>query len=231
MDAAKEIAKVAGVMESPGLPEPAQKYRDSAFELFKLAATISADSHNEQELFEAATLALMIETSALGPIISWSRSTIEKLPANSLWRGPAEEAIQRFLQRLQGVTFENDIQTNPRQVHQNILTGFGIDPTEPPWPDLIELAIKDDGPTRVLRDCIHICVSEGPQANSNLRRLALERAGSKILHCSLHGYATGGPDLDGIKLRFDERYCVSCSDRSPRPPNWKASDEWIEQPN
>jgi hypothetical protein len=170
----------------------------------------------------------MIETSADGPIITWSRASIERLPADSLWRAPAAESIRRFLQRLDGVTFENDIKTNPRQVHQNILTGFGIDPTVSPWPELIELAIRDDDPTRVLRDCVHTRVSEGPQTSPNLRRLTLERAGNKILHCVRHGYAAGGPDLDGIKLRFEQRYCATCPDKSPQPPDWKASDEWME---
>jgi hypothetical protein len=41
----------------------------------------------------------------------------------------------------------------------------------------------------------------------------------------MHGYAVGGPDLDGIKIRFDRAYCDICPDKSPRPLEWTAFDE------
>jgi hypothetical protein len=56
--------------------------------------------------------------------------------------------MERAVERLDGATFDGDIETTHLQIHHNILTSAGIDPTEEPWVSLINLAIKDDDPTR-----------------------------------------------------------------------------------
>ena len=63
-----------------------------------------------------------------------------------------------------------------------------------------------------------------------LARLGLERANPKIIRCVLHRYALGGRELDNINARFNERYCNTCKDRSPRPTDWQFYDENEEQP-
>ena len=83
------------------------------------------------------------------------------------------------MQRLDGASFDGDIETTHLQIHHNILTSAGIDPTEEPWVSLIELAIRDDDPTRVMIDCEHKTVMGHPASDPTLVRLGLERANPK----------------------------------------------------
>ncbi len=64
---------------------------------------------------------------------------------------------------------------------------MGIDPTVEPWKSWIELAIKDDDPTRVMMACKHKMVMPHPRRNLMLDRLGLERANPKIIGCELYG--------------------------------------------
>lgn len=227
---AVEFAKLAGVLSASDFVGLAKPYRDTAFDLFQFAASVAVETHNEEEVRDATMQALMIEDVANGPVMQWVRSTIGLLPVNSEVRETSDRQIERFLQRLQGKRFDNDIQTTSRQVHQNILSGLGYDPAAEPWAGLIDLAIQDEDPTRVLKDCNHTFIFAGP-SDPLLKRLALERAGPKVLCCTLHGYMTGGPDFDGIKAQFVARYCASCPDRSPRADDWAHTDEWQEAEN
>src|SRR6266404_2525622 len=112
--------------------------------------------------------------------------------------GRTPRNMDRAVARQNGTKFEGDIETTPRQVHNNILTSAGIDPTTEPWVSHIELAIKDEDPTRVLIDCQHKVVMKHPGGDPMLDRLALERANPKIIGCNLHRYASDGLELDNI---------------------------------
>ncbi len=219
------ITTLAGLLESANLPEVAKEYRASAFQLFKFAAAIAIENRNMDELFDAVLYARMLEKEKDGEVIRWIRSIVDGWREDSEYRKNAEELIQRWLRRQDGETFEGDIQTNNRQVHQNILTSAGIDPTREPWVSFIDLAIKDDDPTRILKECREKLISYHPRSDPMLARLGLERANPKIIRCGLHGYALGCPDLDGINARFNERHCNTCPDRAPRADDWKFYDE------
>ena len=169
------------------------------------------------ELFNAVMTARMIERDKNGEIFKWVRSVIDNWREDSDYRKNAEELMERAMQRLDGATFEGDIKTTPRQIHHNVLTSAGIDPTEEPWASLIDLAIKDDDPTRVLIDCEHKAVMQHPAGDPMLVRLALERANPKIIGCHLYRYGLGGRTLDGINQEFVKRFCSTCLERSPRP--------------
>jgi hypothetical protein len=117
------------------------------------------------------------------------------------------------------------LKTTHLQIHHNILTSAGIDPTEEPWVSLINLAIEDDDPTRVLIDCEHKTVMPHPAGNPMLVRLALERANPKIIGCNLYRYVLGGLTLDGINQEFVKRFCSTCLERSPTPAGWTFYDE------
>jgi hypothetical protein len=172
------------------------------------------------ELFHAVMTARMIERDKSGEIFKWIRSVIDNWREDSEYRKNAEELMERAMQRLDGATFEGDIKTTYLQIHHNILTSAGIDPNEEPWVSLINLAIKDDDPTRVLIDCEHKTVMDYPGADPMLVRLGLERANPKIIGCDLFRYAVGGRTLDGINEKFVARYCSACLKRSPRPSGW-----------
>ena len=90
--------------------------------------------------------ARMLETEKDGEVFLWIRSIVDRWSEEKEYRKIAEELLHRWVARKDGATFEGDIQTNARQIHYNILTSAGIDPTTEPWNSLIDLAIKDDDP-------------------------------------------------------------------------------------
>jgi hypothetical protein len=225
VDIAVQITILAGLLERAAFKDAAGEYRASAFQLMKFAAAIATETDNIGELFHAVMSARMLEKKEDGEVFLWIRSIVDQWPEASECRKNAEELLQRWIARKRGATFEGDIQTNHKQIHQNILTSAGIDPTVEPWVTLIDLAIRDDDPSRVLRECQHKSVSSAAMRNPMLERLALARANPKIIGCELHRYALGGRDLDGINGRFKELYCDSCANRVPRPDDWAFYDE------
>jgi len=224
-DIAMAIGTLAGLLESCSFKEGGHQYRQSAFALLKLSAAIATENKSMDELFNAVMNARILEPNPDGEIIRWVRSVIDQWAADSQYRKNAEELMQRALDRKNGAKFQGDIETTPRQIHHNILTSAGIDPTTEPWVSLIDLAIKDDDPTRVLIDCQHKVVMKHPGRDPMLDRLALERANPKIIGCGLHKYAMAGRELDIIDQAFKVKFCDVCPDRVPRPPGWTFYDE------
>lgn len=219
------IGTLARLLESSDLHETALPYRKSAFEIIRFSAAIAEENQSMDELYNALMLARTLERDKDGEIFKWIRSIIDQWPEESEYRKNAEYLMQRALDRLDGAEFEGDIQTTPRQVHYNILTSEGIDPTKEPWPALIDLAIKDDDPTRVLIECEHKVVMRHPAGNPILDRLGLERANPKIIGCNIYRYALGGQSLDEIDEEFKRRFCSTCLKRTPRPAGWSFYDE------
>jgi hypothetical protein len=135
----------------------------------KFAAAIAIENRNMDELFNAVMLARMLETDGDGQVIRWIRSMVDECRQDSEYRKNAEELIQRWLQRQDGKTFDGDIQTTYKQIHQNILTSAGIDPAGEPWVSLIDIAVKDDDPTRVPKECQEKVISYHPLGDPNAR--------------------------------------------------------------
>ncbi len=223
---AMAIGTLARVLESCDFKEAAEQYHQSAFELLKFSAAIATENKSMDELFNAVMHARTLERNPDGEIFKWVRSVIDNWREDSDYRKNAEELMARAIQRLGGATFEGDIKTNHRQIHYNILTSEGIDPTEEPWVSLIELAIKDDDPTRVLIGCEYKNIISHPAGDPMLVRLALERANPKEDHrLYRHRYAIAGRALDNIDQSFKAKYCDACPDRVPRPAGWTFYDE------
>lgn len=224
-DIAIAIGTLARLLESCGFSEAGIQYHQSAFGLMKFSAAIATENKSMDELFNAVMKARTLQRGPNGEIFKWVRSVIEQWAEDSQYRKNAEELIQREVNRQNGAKFEGDIETTPRQVHHNILTSAGIDPTTEPWVSLIDLAIQDDDPTRVLIECQHKVVTKHPHRDPMLDRLALEGANPKIIVCNLHGYAMPGRELDDIDRAFKAKYCDVCLDRVPRPAGWTFYDE------
>jgi hypothetical protein len=222
---AMAIGTLAGLLDSCGFKEAGLQYHQSAFGLLKFSAAIATENKSMDELFNAVMNARVLERDLDGEIFKWVRSVIEQWAEDSQYRKNAEELMQRALDRKSGARFEGDIDTNPRQIHHNILTSAGIDPTTEPWVSIIDLAIKDDDPTRVLIECQHKVVMKHPGRDLMLDRLALERANPKIIGCNLHRYAIAGRELDNIDQAFKAEFCHVCPDRVPRPVGWNFHDE------
>jgi len=222
---AMAIGTLARLLDSCGFKEAGLQYHQSAFGLLKFSAAIATENKSMDELFNAVMNARVLERDLDGEIFKWVRSVIEQWAEDSQYRKNAEELMQRALDRKSGARFEGDIDTNPRQIHHNILTSAGIDPTTEPWVSIIDLAIKDDDPTRVLIECQHKVVMKHPGRDLMLDRLALERANPKIIGCNLHRYAIAGRELDNIDQAFKAEFCHVCPDRVPRPVGWNFHDE------
>ena len=117
------------------------------------------------ELLNAVMVGRALEREKDGEIFKWVRSVIDQWPEDSQFRKNAEELMQRAIGRLDGAKFEGDIKTTPRQIHHNILTSAGKDPTTELWVSLIDLAIRDGDPTRVLIGCQHKTVMPHPHGD------------------------------------------------------------------
>ena len=219
------IGTLAHLLDRCGFQDAGLQYVQSAFSLLKFSAAIATENESMDELFNAVMHARTLERDTGGEMFKWVRSVIEQWPEDSPYRKNAEELMDRAVARKNGAKFDGDIETTRRQIHNNILTSAGIDPTTEPWASYIELAIKDDDPTRVLIDCQHKVVMKHPGGDPMLDRLALERANPKIIFCDQHRYALGGRELDNIDREFKTRFCDSCSDRIPRPADWTFYDE------
>jgi hypothetical protein len=224
-----QIATVMGtlatVMDSCGLKESAVEYRKSAFGLLKLSAAIATEIDAIDQLFQAVMHARTLETETNGEIIRWIRSIVNTWPEGIEQRKIAEELIENWRSRKAGVQLENDIRTTHRQVLYNLLTSFEIDPTTEPWAGRVELALKDEDPTRVLIECQRKTVLRHPESDQGLDRLGLEWANPKIIGCTYHGFGLGGRALDDINLEFKLRYCDRCPAKSPHVEGWKVFDD------
>ncbi len=223
-DIAMAIGTLADLLDSCGFKDAGLQYHRSAFELLQFSAAIATENKSMAELFNAVMQARALEQNPGGEIFTWVRSVIEQWPEDSQYRKNAEELMQRALDRQNGAKFEGDIETTLRQIHHNILTSAGIHPTTEPWSSLIDLAIKDEDPTRVLIDCQHKVVMKHPYGDPTLDRLALEHANSKIIGCNLYRYAMAGRALDDIDRTFRAEFCDTCPDRVSHPTGWNFYD-------
>lgn len=226
-DVALSIEMLARVLESCELTEIALGYHQSALQLLHFAAAIATEHGSKDDLYTVLMVARTLERDKNGGIFKWVRSMIEQWPPDDEYRRNAEELLTRAVARLDGARFEGDIETTPRQIHHNILTSAGIDPTEEPWASFIDLAIKDDDPTRVLIECEHKVVMRHPASDPMLDRWGLDRANPKIIGCNIYRYSLGGRSLDDIDQEFKTRFCSTCLKRSPRPVGWSFYDELL----
>jgi len=130
---AMAIGTLAGLLDSCGFHDAGRQYQRSAFGLLKFSAAIATENQSMDELFDAVMHARAIDRDTDGEIFKWVRSIIEQWPEDSPYRKRGEELMDRAVARKKGVKFEGDIETTPRQIHNNILTSAGINPTTEPW--------------------------------------------------------------------------------------------------
>jgi hypothetical protein len=105
---------------------------------------------------------------------------------------------------------------NASQLLENAAASLGIDVSDKSSPlyQALLVAAKDNFPERVLRTCEHIMTSLG----------ATGHVACQVVHCSLHDYHIEGRDFGSALAAFKLRYCDSCPDKVPRPPDWELTD-------
>ncbi len=222
---ALSIGTLGKVLKAGGFEKESLVYDQSAFDLIRFSAAIAFENQSIDELYNAVLQATILEREKDGRVFSWIRSIINEWPEDTEYRKNAEFLLQRAKERMDGAEFEGDLLASPRRTIYNFLSSAGIDPMVEPWAALVDLAVKDDDPTRVLIECSHKNVMHHPLSDPNLVRLGLERANPKIVVCTLHHYGVGGAALDDINIEFKKEFCDSCPDRSPRPDGWNFFDD------
>ncbi len=224
-DLAIWVLTVARTIQALGLDAVAKQYESNSFQLIEFAAEIATEASSDEDLHHVLGLARLLETQADGEVITWIRSRASIWPESSSYRTTIEELIQKTIARLNGKVFEGDIQTTKRQIFYNVLTPFDIDPMQEPWSSLVDLAIIDEDPTRVLRSCEQKIILRHPLRVPVLDRIGLETANPKILRCRLHGHAAEGRALDDIDAVFVKSFCDTCSDQKPRSSEWQFHED------
>ena len=133
---------------------------------------------------------------------------------------------------------EGDLKADPlKQIVENRASGLGINMSDPEdaTVKLIRLGIRDANTERAIKHCEHAFVSiSGKVAgweNMLAELLQLPSIRAKIIHCDLLGYAVEGRTLDDAFQNFRSEYCDKCMDISPRPSDWKYSDDWQQTEN
>lgn len=220
------IGVLSLLLDSCGFEEAGRLYKNLAFEHMKLAAAIATENKSMDELFNVVMSATAIECKD-GEVYAWLRSIVGGWSKDSQYRKDAEELIGRAVARMDGGELEGDIRATPRQIIFRFLTSADIDPTQEPWASLVELAVKDGDPTRILIGCKHKVVMRHPFGYSMLDRFGLEWANPKSIGCGLHQYALSGPELDDIDREFNARFCEACPDKDPHSSNWTFEEDQI----
>jgi hypothetical protein len=215
----RQIPTVLAIFTSSGFLELAEQYRQSAYQLLRMAAALATESNDDDDMLSVTMLALQIDLLGDGEISKWSHTLAERWPLGNEYRAVADQFASNIEQRKRGIRLDGDIVTTERQVMENVLSGYGYDPSSSPWPELIDLAVKDHDLGRALKDCEHTFITPGDMPEI-LRHVGLELAGPKVLHCTLYGHKVENKELDAANAEFTSKYCNTCKDKSPRPADW-----------
>jgi hypothetical protein len=218
-------------LNAESLRETAERCRESAFQICRLAAWIAGAHGNYEDLGLAALSAMMLTRNPESEEVRWARDTISTIPAEAS-RVDAEQRFERNLRRYRGEKLEGDIRVTPQQAYESMAAALGIDLSDPNdrIARLVRIGIADYDPTRVLRNCEHLFISLGPHGLI-ADRLRLPSAGSKLIHCVPHQQTIQSLTLDGAYESFKRQYCDQCPDASPRPPGWQWSEQWQQEEN
>ena len=214
-------------LRTDGWSEAANAYRDRALQIIKLAAWLAADCGDVNTFEMSVATASMLAEEPADEIAIWIRQAVpsitdENMKAEILGRldGLGSSAEDASENREMSVAEE-------QQVYEEMAASLGIDLSDPndkiAW--IVRVGIKDLNPGRVLKNCEHLFVSLGSHGAIG-DWMKLPTAGSKFLHCTLHGHGIGGLSLDDVYQTFKQQFCDKCGDCAPRPAEWEYSSAW-----
>lgn len=223
------IVKALGAFMVPLRAEELREFESafarSALQICKLAAWISAETGDSEGIVLAIMGALLIVHSEDSDAYRWAQETAQSM-ADKGARADALQVVERATKRWMGEKLPGDYQGDTIwQIAQNIATGLGFDLTDEASPLVRELRIaaRDNSPERVLVHCEHMLAAQGaigPIARKIRRLFAIDTAGSKVIHCTLHDYHVEGKDLDTAYSEFRQLHCDSCPDVKRRSSDW-----------
>jgi hypothetical protein len=211
-----------------GVSDQESAFVRSALQISKLAAWASKVTDDLPGLAMATLSSVIVVNSEETETYKWAKETAESID-DEKWRAEALQGLERGTRRWKGQKVEGDIGGDTVwQAVQNMATARGIDISDESSPlvKALRIAVKDDTPERVLKDCEHLLVSHGavgPMAILVNDLLNIKTAGSKVVHCTLHNFHVEGKELDLAYARFKGEHCSKCKDRKPRPDGWTFS--------
>ncbi len=207
---------------------------ESALQLCKLAAWISNETGDPEGVVVAIISALITTHTTNSDAYRWAEETANNIPDSAL-RADALLRIERATKRWAGEQVEGDYQGDTMlQIIQNMAAAYGIDMSNgsDPLVKALRIAAKDNSPERILINCEHILVSQGaigPIARDIQALFNIGTAGSKVVHCTLHDFHNEAKELDIAYEEFKRKHCDSCSDKKPRPKEWKYTEDVRQQ--
>jgi hypothetical protein len=213
------------VLRAEELREYETASANSALQICKLAAWISSETGDTEGIVLAIVGALLTVHSEDSGAYRWAKEIAQTI-VDKATRSDALQVIERATKRWKGEKLPGDYHGDTIwQIAQNIATGMGFDLTDEKSPLVRELRIaaRDNSPERVLVHCEHLLAAQGaigPTARKIRHLFAIDTAGSKVIHCTLHDYHVEGRDLDTAYEEFRRLHCNSCPDAKPRSSDW-----------
>jgi hypothetical protein len=210
--------------------EAANAYRDRAFQIVKLAAWLAGDAGDEDCLGMAIATASILAEEPTEEIAVWARQALPTI-ANEKLRADLLNRLNNLGQSRKAPDKEEISFAEEQQIYEQMAASLGIDlsATEDRIAWIVRIGLQDLDPGRVLKNCEHLFVSLGSHGAVG-DWMRLPTAGSKLLHCTLHGNSVGGMSLDDVYGLFKQNYCEKCKDCAPHPPEWEYTRTWqLEQ--
>ena len=208
-----------------GEAELESAFSQSALQISKLAAWASRATGDDNGLALAVLSSILIVRSQDSDNYKWAMETATTILDPST-REDVLQGIERATRRWKGEEVEGDIGGDTVwQALQNMATVRGVDISDEnsPLVRALKIAVRDDTPDRVLKNCEHLLVSYGaigPLAIEVNELFNMKTACSKVVHCTLHNFHLEDKDLDSAHEKFKAKHCDVCNDRQPRPEGW-----------
>jgi hypothetical protein len=220
------LASYAATLRAEGQTKLFESFSRSSLSVSKFAAWASKVTEDDTGLIMSLQSAVLIPHSEDSETYKWAMETAKAI-ADSNSRQNAIAGLQRAARRFRGEDIPGDYSGDTVwQALQNMATARGVDISDENslLVQALRIAVKDDTPDRVMKECEHLVVSYGavgPMALRVSKLFNMKTACSKVVHCMLHDFHVEGRDLDSAYAQFKGTHCDSCGDQIPRPTTWK----------
>lgn len=204
------------------------EFSRSALEISKLAAWASRATGDENGLALVVLSSILVVHSEDSDTYKWALESAETISDASI-REDVLRGIEHATRRWKGEEVEGDIVGDTVwQAVQNMAATVGLDISDEnsPFVRALRIAVRDDTPDRVLKECENLLVSYGavgPLAIQVNELFNMKTACSKVVHCTLHNFHIEDKELDLAYGKFKQEHCASCGDQKPRPEGWSFS--------
>jgi len=219
------LGTYVGTLHANGEAELETAFSQSALQISKLAAWASRATEDENGFALVLLSSILVVHSEDSDTYKWALETAETI-ADTAIREDVLRGIEHATRRWKGEDVEGDIVGDTVwQALQNIAAVLGLDISDEnsPLVRALRIAVKDDTPDRVLKECEHLLVSYGaigPLAIQVNELFNMKTACSKVVHCTFHNFHLEDKDLDSAYGKFKQEYCGNCKDQKPRPEGW-----------